>query len=286
MNRKQIIIIASVAILAIVGCVLLYNCCFAPTKLLVVNSMPGREADLQYNSKDTHVELTVASPENLTSFSGYDAILMYGRSLYLTDEQLSLLDQEIKRGVKVYTYSLRSSEFNIKANLSQADIDTLDMYAGNPCGANYRNLLLYIRHLATPHRYPRIDYAPLCVLPKNMYYHIESGKYFSDADSLTLYLQNKKLYNPNGAKIALISGTTFPVEGSRPYIDSLISALTDAGHNVYPLTASGAKRASMLRRLSPDAVVYLPMGRIGNDSLVNWLNEHDIPLFTPCREPI
>lgn len=37
----------------------------------------------------------------------------------------------------------------------------------------------------------------------------------------------------------------------------------------------------MIRTLHPDAVVYLPMGRLGNDSLINWLHQENIPLFMP-----
>ena len=50
------------------------------------------------------------------------------------------------------------------------------------------------------------------------------------------------------------------MEGNRAHVDTLITRLTDAGCNVYPLTASGPERDKMIRALHPDAVVYLPMG--------------------------
>ena len=80
----------------------------------------------------------------------------------------------------------------------------------------------------------------------------------------------------NGPKIAFISGVSFPMEGNRAYVDTLISKMTQAGFNVYPI-AGKEKREEMLRSLHPDALVYLPMGRLGDDSLINCC----IPKISP-----
>jgi len=57
--------------------------------------------------------------------------------------------------------------------------------------------------------------------------------------------------------------------------------LTQRDMNVYPLTGMGRMRDRLLRQLQPDAVVYLPMGRIGNDTLIQWMQEKNIALFCP-----
>lgn len=258
-----------------------YAIWFAPTRILVVNALPAREADLRINNTGTHVKLTCKSPEDITSFDGYDAIILYGRSLSLDSAQMKSLHNRIENGVKVYTFALRNFSFDIKANLTPEQIETLNIYARNANAANCRNMLVYLRSLATPHRLPSVKAEPPMAMPDNLFYTLEPGQYFRSPDSLTTYLRQKGLYHPGGKKIAFISGTTFPVEGSRPYIDTLISRLMQAGHNVYPLSASGRSRTRMLRKLKPDAMVYLPMGRIGNDTLVGWLNDNNIPLFTP-----
>ena len=100
-------------------------------------------------------------------------------------------------------------------------------------------------------------------------------------DELTAYLRHQGLYHDNSPRVALISGITFPMEGNREHVDTLITRLTQRGINVYPLVGMGKMRERMLRQLLPDAIVYLPMGRIGNDTLVQWLYEKNIPLFTP-----
>jgi len=72
---------------------------------------------------------------------------------------------------------------------------------------------------------------------------------------------------------------SFPVEHNRAHIDTLVSRLTKEGYNVYPITATGLERARMIKEVAPDAIVYLPMGRLGNDSLINWAYEMHIPLI-------
>ena len=74
---------------------------------------------------------------------------------------------------------------------------------------------------------------------------------------------------------------SFPVENNRAHIDTLMSRLTRAGYNIYPITATGPKRAWMIKSVKPEAIVYLPMGRLGNDSLINWAYRQQIPLFMP-----
>lgn len=281
MNRKSWILAALVALVLILSGWGIYARWFAPARILVVNAMPAREADLKVNNVGTHVDLTCVRPDDIKSFDGYDAIVLYGRSLYLDSLKMRNLRAQIQKGVKVYTFALRNFSFDIKANLTPAQIDTLNVFAQNANASNCRNMLIYLRNIATPHRLPHIQAQPPQAMPENLYYHIEPGKYFSSPDSLECYLRQKGLFHDSAPKVAFISGTSFPVEGSRPYIDTLIRRLSASGLNVYPLTATGRKRASMLRKLNPDAIVYLPMGRIGNDTLVSWLNERNIPLFTP-----
>lgn len=281
MSIRSWIFTALAALILILTAWGVYARWFAPTKILVVNAMPAREADLKVNNVDSHVALTCLKPDDVKSFSGYDAIVLYGRSLYLDSIKIKDLQKQIDKGVKVYTFALRNFSFDIKANLSPGQIDTLNIFAQNSNASNCRNMLIYLRGIATPHRLPHIQVAPPHPMPANLYYHVEPGKYFGTPDSLECYLRQKGIFHESAPKIAFISGTSFPVEGNRPYVDTLINRLTASGFNVYPLTAGGRKRASMLRKLHPDAVVYLPMGRIGNDALVNWLNDNNIPLFTP-----
>ena len=79
-----------------------------------------------------------------------------------------------------------------------------------------------------------------------MFYHREYGRYFKTPDELTQYQKTHHLYHEGAQTIALISGITFPMEGNREHVDTLITMLTKRGFNVYPMTSTGKKREKML----------------------------------------
>ena len=253
----------------------------APTRILVVNALPAQQADIVLSNSSARIKVTCVDAEAMKSLRSYDAVVLYARRIFLTDEQTDELQQAARRGVPIFTKTLRSDNFVENHNLSTAQTDTLMAYFMNESRHNFANGLRYLRHIATPHRPGDQTYAPPMEAVSSMYYHRAYGRYFSTADELTRYLKDNALYNDGGPRVGLISGITFPMEGNRQHIDTLISLLTRRGYNVYPFTATGDERRRMLRELHPDALVFMAMGRIGNDTLVGWLHQENIPLFSP-----
>lgn len=281
MKKKQTLTLVALCILTVVIAFFFYCHWFNPTRILVVNPLPAQAAEIQLNNDSRNIDVECTGMENAHDFSKYDAILMYGRGLFLDSIQIMELDKAAKKGVKIFTNALRNFSFVVNHNLDSIQIKTLHAYFQNPCRANYNNLLKYVRYITTPEGTASPDFEPPVELPSNLFYHLDGGNYFETATELTDYLKKSKLYHEKGKKVVFISGMTFPVEGNRAHIDTLVSRLTNAGYNVYPLSANGEKRANLIREVNPDAIVYLPMGRLGNDNLINWCYEKEIPLFMP-----
>lgn len=258
-----------------------YRQFMAPTRILVVNALEAQQADFVLNNDSRHIDVDCVDADEMERLDGYDAIIFYARRIFLTDEQMAEVQRVASRGVPVFTKTLRSSDFVENHNLSDAQIDTLKQYFENDNRQNYRNGLRYLRHIATPRRWGDQQVEPPVEVPRNMFYHRQYGQYFKTADELTAYLRHQGLYHEDGPAVAFVSGITFPMEGNREHVDTLITMLTRRGMNVYPLTGMGKLRDRMLRQLQPDAVVYLPMGRIGNDTLIQWMQEKNVALFTP-----
>lgn len=278
---KKGICLTTIITVIVLGSHFAYSHWFAPTRILVVNALPAVEADIQVNNPSRHIKISIAEEESTKGFDDPDAVLLYGRGLHLSPLQQEKIDKLLAKGIPVFTYALINYSNIIRGNITEGETDTLQNYCLNPCRPNYINLLLYLRHIATPQRLFDRNYEAPVDLPSNMYYHVEPGRYFKTPEGLTGYLKEKGIYNEGGQNVAFVSGVTFPVEGSRPYIDTLLNRLTAKGFNLYPLTASGADRAAMIKELKPDAVIYFPMGRFGNDEFITWLNDQNIPLFTP-----
>ena len=254
---------------------------FKPTSILVVNPLPAQEAEIILNNDSRNIRVTCVSMEEAKDFESYDAVVMYGRGLYLDSIQLRSLNRAADKGVPVFTNTLRNFSFVVNHNLDSLQTEKLQLYFSNPCRENYRNMLRYVRSISTPGRFGDKAFSEPIAMPSNMYYHLEAGKYFDKAVQLTEYLKKKGLYSHSGKNVAFVSGVNFPVENNRAHIDTLVTRLTQDGYNVYPLTATGKARERMIKDVMPHAIIYLPMGRLGNDSLINWAYDNEIPLFMP-----
>ncbi len=108
------------------------------------------------------------------------------------------------------------SPLSLNHNVTNEQQHTLREYLKNGNKHNYRNALLYLRHIATPHRWEHQDYEPPIPLLENMFYHREYGRYFSTPQEVTAYLKEKNLYHEDGRNLALISGPNFPMERMLP----------------------------------------------------------------------
>ena len=281
MTRRRIFVIIGVVTLLAIAGYAVYSRFMAPTRILVVNALKAQQADITLNNDSRHIQVECVEAEDMGSLEDYDAIIVYARRIFLTDEQMAEVKRVAEKGVPIFTKTLRSSDFVENHNLDEQQIATLQQYFDNENRQNFRNGLRYLRRLATPHRWGDQTFDKPVEVPSNMFYHRQYGQYFKSSEELTSYLKTKGLYHPDGPCIALISGITFPMEGNRQHVDTLITLLTQQGLNVYPLTGMGKKREQLLRALDPDAVVYLPMGRIGNDTLIQWMQEKNIALFCP-----
>jgi len=259
----------------------IYRLWLAPTHILVVNALDAQRADFILNNDSRHIHIDCISMSEVDDLSGYDAIFFFGRTLYLDERQMAEVERVAAKGVPIFTKVIRNGATIIQRNLTDEQIARLEVYFDNTNHSNFRNGLRYLRHIATPQRWGDQDYEEPQEIPANLFYHREYGQYFQKHKDLTEYLKKKEIYHAGAKNIALISGIQFPMEGNRQHVDTLISLLTERGYNVYPLTAMGKPRTDMLQALHPDAVVYMAMGRLGDDDLIDWFNQENIPVFSP-----
>ncbi len=281
MKKRIILLLLAAAVALTVAAVVLFRTLFAPTRIAVINATEIQAADWVLNNDCRHIRVTCIDRDSIPNLSRYDAIMIYSRGLFIEDEKMAEIAQLAEKGVPVFTSTTKRSAFDFTRNVSPEQVDTLEVYFKNASRHNYRNALRYMRHIATPNRLGTQHYEPPVPLPENMYYHLEEGQYFSTPAELEAYLRQQQRYHPDGRTIALIAGVHLPMEGNREHVDLLIQGLTDAGFNVFPLTADLDARVTMLQALHPDAVLYLPMGRLSNEALAQWLHQENIPLFVP-----
>lgn len=257
-----------------------YKYWFAPTQILFVNIPEAQAADITLNNDSRYIKITCMSMEEVACFEGYDAVILFGRGLHLAEEHIAALEKVAEDGILILTISSNAAFSGLNYNLTRKQQSKLLSYFNNPNLKNYRNGLCYIRQVANPKRFFQESYDEPIILPDNHFYHREYGEYFNTKEGLIDYLKHKGIYNDKGKNIAFIAGARFPMEGNRAHVDTLILRLTREGFNVFPI-ASPQHRTEMIKDLHPDAVIYYPMGRLGDDDFIDWLNTENIPLFCP-----
>ena len=86
----------------------------------------------------------------MKDLSGYDAIAMYSRGLYLDDGRLPKWNGWVPAEYQFFTNTLRNFTLSLNHNVTNEQQHTLREYLKNGNKHNYRNALLYLRHIATP----------------------------------------------------------------------------------------------------------------------------------------
>ena len=277
-NKKRLAAIGGVMII-VIAAGLLYACFLSPTKIALVNFPSYQVSNIILSNDNRFIKVEEVGPDKASGLKNYDAILIFGPGLRLTPEQIKNIEAGGKKGAMVYTFVFASDivKNNRVDSLQQEKLDT---YYSNRCKENFRNMLHYVRQEFDPKKLTANRAEAPVLIPSDILYYLDENKYFTTAGELTEHLIRKGVYKKEAPRIAFLSGMTSPLEGNRIYIDSLISGFEKQGYNVFPISAI-TKRLELLKEVDPDAVIYLPMGRLEGDRAVKWLAEKNIPLFCP-----
>ena len=140
MTRKKknfCIIISIVLVLALLFT--LWRIFLCPTRILIVNALKAQQADFVLSNDSRHIHVDCLDTEEVGDLGAYDAIVLYGRRLFLSEEQLQEVKRVARKGTPVFTKTLKSSSFTINENLAEEQIAQLQVYFDNENRQNFRN---------------------------------------------------------------------------------------------------------------------------------------------------
>lgn len=278
-KRKKWLLKAAFMLILLGCCCFIYSRYIAPTRVALINFPAYQASSIALANDSRMVEVDVLKPEDASRVKSYDVALFFGPGLRLNGEQAADIEEAGAKGTAIYTLIFPSGV------ITNHHVDSLQQqrigdYYGNGNKRNYRNLLHFCRSELDRCKWFATTAEEPVHLPSNFYWYLGEDHFFTDLDGYNSYYRKNGLYKEGAPSIAIVSGMTSPLSGNRANVDTLVVGLERAGFNVYPLYATG-KRLQMLKEISPDAVIYLPMGRLGSDAVVDWLKERNIPLFCP-----
>ncbi|MDE5544980.1 MAG: cobaltochelatase subunit CobN, partial [Bacteroidales bacterium] len=254
----------------------------SPTRIALVNFQDFQVAKMVRSSENRFVKVRPLGEDAWAQVRKYDAVLVFGMGLRITGEERALLQKIADKGVPFYTFAATSPDNNI-CNLDSLQAATVEAYLENGGTSNYRSLFHYIRKELCGKSLFTGEVDSVRKINPDCLFHIGEDLAFNTVAEYESYLKRQHLYKDGQKKIALVTGIAGPFNTNTEHLDSLIVAFQERGYRVYPI-AGFSKRLDFLCEIEPDAVVYLPHGRLimgQGDRAVQWLRARNIPLFCP-----
>lgn len=274
---KKGLVWCSVAVAAVVICIIVWNRWFGTTRIAFVNYRPitlGQVSKANISSKIRIEELSI---NNLDRLRRYDMVFVNGMGLRIVQQQRKYIESAAAKGVPVYT-SMATSPANDICSLDSLQTAAIEGYLGNGGQRNYRNMLLYVRKYIDEK--PFFSEEPEAARENNpgLLYHADLSDPETDAlefDSVSGYqafLDRNGLLKDGAPGIVVTGVMGEPSE--------LIRSLEESGSNVYPvrdmrtfITLGHADSVAV------SAVVNMAHGRLG-DYMVEYLKRKNIPMFS------
>ena len=275
MNRKKIILIC-VSCAVIIGAAVAAWCRLAsPTRIAFVNYQAITLGQIAKANDNSFVKISELPVEDLADASDYDMVLVNGMGLRITDEQRQTLIKAAEGGTPVLSTAVTNPQNQI-VSVDSVDVEFMKQYlAGGR--ANYRNLLRYIRKYIDGKKFFTDDPTDPVVAASSLLY------YPSDNDDLNFgsvaeyesFLRREGKWADDAPRVILT--------GQMGVADSLVRALERSGCMVYPVNViQQFIAAGHADSIAPSAMINMAHGRMG-DAVSRWLEEKNIPLFSPLN---
>lgn len=280
MKRKLIIMGALLAVLLIAWYI--WANVAGTTKVALVN-FPNYQVAKMSKSLDNHfIDLKQVTIDDFDQLGQYDAILVFGMGIRMTDEHRTVLEKLKENNVPVFSTAVTDPVNNISSLDSLQNKRVAD-YLSNGGSANYRSLFNYIRKDLTGKTVFTGEIKDPVEISSDVLFHLDDEQVFETVEAYETYYKEKGHYKEHAQKVALIVGMAGPFDTNKEHLDSLIVSLEQRNINVYPISGF-ASRLKMLEEIRPSAVIYMPHGRLlmgQGEKAVEWLKANNIPMFCP-----
>jgi len=277
----KIVTLVTLILTALVTTVV-YQSYFSPTKVGLVSYRDFQAARLIKANDSEWITISTLDKAATDDYRDFDVIYLFGRGLSLSSDQIDAFNEAAKSGVSIMVQAGSNPKVDV-TSLKGEQLDAVQGYWRFGGSFNYQNLLRYSRTILDDKTFGVEPAQPVQKIDRDVLFHLDESKTFTKVTDYQAYYQGLENYSPQGKKIALITSVPGPFNSNRDHLDALINQLEQAGMQVYPIASRG-RRLSLLKEISPDAVIMMPHGRLQQGSgttAIDWLKAQNIPLFAP-----
>lgn len=276
-NRKKILY-GILATVIIVAAAVFWNVQCSPTRIAFVNYQAITMGEIAKANDNWFVSLHEIDAEDIgEDIANYDMVLVNGMGLRISDEQREAIEMASLTGTPVLT-TMATNPDNLIIAVDSVQQDTLTKYLMSGGRKNYHSMLSYIRKDIDRKIIFTGKAESVVPRPEGMLYHYNTedrngeNLFFKSVGEYESFLKKHGMMK-SGSKRIVISGQMGDAT-------DLTAALEKRGYLVYPTT--DIKSFIEACNLKFAAMINMAHGRLG-DSVVDWLTEQNIPLFSPLN---
>lgn len=280
MKRK--ILLGVIPLAVIIICWIVWAKWAGATKVALVNFPNYQVARMSKSLDNSFIKLKQLSIDDFDRLGEYDAIVVFGMGIRMTDEHRAVLQRLKEKHVPIFSTSV-TDPVNKICSLDSVQEKRIGDYLGNGGSVNYRSLFNYVRKELTGKSLFTGEIKDPVIISSDVLFHLDDEQVFESVEDFESYYKANGLYNEHAPKVALMVGMAGPFDTNKDHLDSLIVSLEQRNINVYPISGF-AKRLEILEAIHPDAVIYMPHGRLlmgQGEKAVEWLKQQNIPMFCP-----
>lgn len=252
------------------------------TRIALVNFPNYQVARMSKSIDNTFIRLEQVGIDEFDKLDQYDAIALFAMGIRMTDEHRDVLGKLKDKKVPIFS-TAATDPVNKISSLDSIQEQRVSDYLSYGGTVNYRSLFNYVRKELTGKSLFTGEIQEPVEISSDVLFHLDNEKVFETITDFENYYKEKGFYREKAPRIALIVGMAGPFDTNKDHLDSLIVSLERHHANVYPLSGF-TKRLQMLEEIRPDAVIYMPHGRLlmgQGDKAVDWLRQQGIPMFCP-----
>ena len=223
------------------------------TDVAFVNYQVITLGEISKANDNSFIRLHVAPLEDIDSLSDYDAVVINGMGLRITEEQRQQIQTLADKGLPILTTAVTNPANNI-VSMDEWDADSLKQYLAEGGTKNYRSFLNYLRNEVDGKLFFLDEVEPVEEQEAELFYHLGAP------------------HQGNAPRI-LISGMMGDAT-------DLIAALEASGDVVYAARDLNTLiKTHAIDSIQPSAIINMAHGRLG-DAVVDYLKTQNIPLFS------
>lgn len=223
------------------------------TDVAFVNYQVITLGEISKANDNSFIRLHVAPLDDIDSWSDYDAVVINGMGLRITEEQRQQIQTLADKGLQVLTTAATNPANNI-VSMDEWDADSLKQYLSAGGSRNYRSFLNYLRNEVDGKLFFLDEVEPVEEQEAELFYHLGAP------------------HQKNAPRI-LISGMMGDAT-------DLIAALEASGDVVYAArNLNTLIKTHAIDSIQPSAIINMAHGRLG-DEVVEYLKTQNIPLFS------